>query len=214
MTSRVCSLTPPARTWPLGGHEKSGDIYLFGKDVEGAYSEQDASIHLRASDAKVRVGGGGQDGDILILNAAKKAMIQVDGGTGDIVLHNADCAEEFDVDHPDIEPGTVLVLDDEPGKLRMSQDSYDSRVAGVVSGAGEYRPGIVLDRQPGRANRSPVALLGKVFCKVEAESAPVEAGTLLTTSDRPATPWRPGTAAAPSGRYSERHSHRWPPVPG
>jgi hypothetical protein len=56
-------------------------------------------------------------------------------------------------------------------------------VAGVVSGAGDYKPGIVLDKQSTLGNRSPIALLGKVFCKVDAGPAPVEVGDLLTTSD-------------------------------
>jgi hypothetical protein len=109
----------------------------------------------------------------------------LNGNTGDLVLQNADCAEEFDVADQAIEPGTVLVLDDEPGRLRMSDVPYDSRVAGVLSGAGDYRPGIVLDRQPDREGRRPVALVGKVFCKVEAESSPIEPGMLLTTSHMP-----------------------------
>ncbi|HEX6183273.1 MAG TPA: hypothetical protein VFZ44_05130 [Pyrinomonadaceae bacterium] len=104
---------------------------------------------------------------------------------GDISLDNADCAEEFDVDDPALEPGSVLVLDDEPGRLRLSDAPYDTRVAGILSGAGDYRPGIVLDRQPGREGRRPVALVGKVWCKAEAGSAPIRVGSLLTTSSLP-----------------------------
>jgi hypothetical protein len=103
--------------------------------------------------------------------------------TGDIRLTNADCAEDFDIANAaSVEPGTVMVLGDE-GTLQPSERAYDKRVAGVIAGAGDYRPAIVLDKQPGRANRSPVALLGKVFCKVDAGYAPIEVGDLLTTSD-------------------------------
>jgi hypothetical protein len=101
----------------------------------------------------------------------------------DIVLSNADCAEHFDVVHADsIEPGTVMVLGEE-GVLHESQHAYDKRVVGVISGAGDYKPAIVLDKQPTRGNRFPIALLGKVFCKVDADSAAVKVGDLLTTSD-------------------------------
>jgi hypothetical protein len=103
----------------------------------------------------------------------------------DIILANADCAEDFDIAEADlIGPGTVMVVAEE-GALRQSQEPYDKRVAGVMSGAGDYKPGIVLDKQKLQPNRKPVALLGKVYCKVDASHAPVEVGDLLTTSDRP-----------------------------
>ena len=105
--------------------------------------------------------------------------------TGDIRLANADCAEDFDVSGAvKVEPGTVMVLGND-GALSESQQAYDKRVAGVISGAGDYKPGIVLDKQHSQPNRKPIALLGKVYCKVDASYAPIEVGDLLTTSDRP-----------------------------
>jgi hypothetical protein len=105
--------------------------------------------------------------------------------TGDIRLTNADCAEDFDVIQTEsAEPGTVMVLGDE-GVLRSSHQPYDKRVAGVISGAGDYKPGIVLDKQRSEVKRQPIALLGKVYCKVDAGYASVEVGDLLTTSDTP-----------------------------
>ena len=103
--------------------------------------------------------------------------------TGDITLTGADFAEEFDVTATgEAEPGTVMVLD-EYGALQPSQQAYDKRVAGVISGAGTYKPGIVLDKQQSSGNRMPVALVGKVYCKVDAHYAPIEVGDLLTTSN-------------------------------
>jgi hypothetical protein len=100
----------------------------------------------------------------------------------DVALDNGDCAEEFDLSDgvSTVEPGTVVCFDDE-AMLRPSAAAYDKRVAGVISGAGEYRPGIVLDKKA-RANRSPVALLGKVVVKADADYGPIEVGDLLTTS--------------------------------
>ena len=60
---------------------------------------------------------------------------------GDVILttvsaSGGDCAEEFEVtETAEIEPGTVMVLDAN-GALRSSQQAYDKRVAGVISGAG------------------------------------------------------------------------------
>jgi hypothetical protein len=104
---------------------------------------------------------------------------------GDITLVNGDCAEDFDVSGAvQMEPGTVMVLGNE-GALSESHQAYDKRVAGVISGAGDYKPGIVLDKQQTSGNRQPIALMGKVFCKVDAQYASVEVGDLLTTSPTP-----------------------------
>ena len=43
--------------------------------------------------------------------------------------------------------------------------------------------GIVPDNQPGKqSNLLPVALLGKIYCKVDSACTPVDTGDLLTTS--------------------------------
>jgi hypothetical protein len=103
--------------------------------------------------------------------------------TGDIRLINADCAEDFDV-VASIEPGTVMVLS-ENGALNESHQAYDKRVVGVVSGAGNLKPGIILDKQQSGGHRQPIALLGKAYCKVDARYGAIEVGDLLTTSPTP-----------------------------
>jgi len=101
---------------------------------------------------------------------------------GDVTLSNADFAEEFDVaDATEVEPGTVMVFSDDE-TLHPSDKPYDKTVAGVVSGAGAYKQAIVLDKRPGTTGRLPIALLGKVYCKVDASYGPVAVGDLLTTS--------------------------------
>ena len=103
----------------------------------------------------------------------------------DFVSNNGDCAEEFDIAaDASAEPGTVMVLGDN-AELRQCASPYDTRVTGVISGAGDYQPGLILDKQPDRENRKPVALMGKVFCKVDAEFGPIAVGDLLTTSPTP-----------------------------
>jgi hypothetical protein len=102
--------------------------------------------------------------------------------TGDVFLSGADCAEHFDaVDAKQIESGSVVVID-AGGGLRESEDAYDRKVAGVVSGSGSYRPAIIMDRQQSQEDRVPVALVGKVFCKVDARYSPIAVGDLLTSS--------------------------------
>jgi hypothetical protein len=103
----------------------------------------------------------------------------------DVSISNADCAEDFNIGTDlSVDPGTVMVLGEE-GALFPSLHAYDKRVAGVISGAGEYKPGIVLDKHKSDRNRQPVALLGKVFCKVDAQYGAIAVGDLLTTSPTP-----------------------------
>lgn len=77
-----------------------------------------------------------------------------------------------------------MVVDDR-GIVRPSANAFDRRVVGVVSGAGSYRPGIVLDHQEDGDGRLPIALVGKVFCLVDADLGAVGVGDLLTTSATP-----------------------------
>jgi hypothetical protein len=104
---------------------------------------------------------------------------------GDITLAGADCAEDFDIaSSEEIEPATVVVINQE-GVLAQSEEPYDKKVAGVVSGAVDYKPAMVLDRRASRQDRKPIALLAKVYSKVDASFAPIDVGDLLTTSPTP-----------------------------
>jgi hypothetical protein len=105
----------------------------------------------------------------------------------DVVLANQDCAEDFDIGLcTNVEPGTVMALD-EQGLGQESRHAYDKKVAGVISGAGKFKPGLILGREKGQSDshRAAVALMGKVYCKVDAQFGDISVGDLLTTSDTP-----------------------------
>jgi hypothetical protein len=144
------------------------------------------------------IGGPGNPGYINIVDGSGNSQFILDAAPGlslawfngdisvggDVLLQGADCAEQFDVSGAEPEPGTVLVID-ERGSLRESRDAYDKKVAGVVSGAGDYKHSILLDNQPHSEGRVPVSLVGKVYCKVDAKYSPIKVGDLLTTSPTP-----------------------------
>jgi hypothetical protein len=105
-------------------------------------------------------------------------IVAVEIGTG------LDYAEGFDVaDKEGIGPGTVLCIDPEnPQKLKISSEAYDTKVAGIVAGASELGSGVILGKGQFDFN---VALAGRVYCNVDATDEAIEVGDLLTTSDVP-----------------------------
>jgi len=132
--------------------------------------------------------------------------------TGDVLLSGADCAEHFDVVPEERIPdaGTVVVIDQE-GQLKESREAYDRRVAGIVSGAGEYRHAIVLDKRASDQARVPVALVGKVYCKVDAREEAICVGDLLTSSS---TPGHAMKASAPNRAFGAILGKALKPISG
>ena len=177
------------------GEHKSSGIGVVGKSVSGVgvwgVSDAHEGMHAEtkstttAALAAYQMNPNSTTAALYAKHHGNGAAAVFDGNvhvSGDIILANADCAEDFDVtDDIRIEPGMVMVLGEE-GKLLPSHKAYDKCVAGVVSGAGDYKPGIVLDKQQSAQTRKPIALLGKVYCKVDARHGAIEIGDLLTTS--------------------------------
>ena len=170
----------------VGGAGVDGTVTVSGTDGLPL-------VQFVASATEAVIGAGqkgGRPGRLSLYDGKGNLSIEHNAATGtssciDVMLTGADCAEQFDMrDGQSPEPGTIVVIDD-AGKLRESQSPYDKRVAGVVSGAGEYRPAIVLDRRASSEGRASIALVGKVYCKVDADPAPIAVGDLLTTSERP-----------------------------
>src|SRR5690606_25461496 len=91
--------------------------------------------------------------------------------------------EDFEiVAHESVEPGMVMVFDS-PSRLSVSERAYDERVAGILAGAGRFKPGIILGRAHERADdHMPLALTGRVCCFVDADHGAIEVGDLLTSS--------------------------------
>lgn len=144
----------------------------------GVWGDSDAGVGVYGAS---KTGNAGVfDGNVIVTgNHTVSGDVSV---AGDVILTGADCAERFDLDASQTaESGTVMVIG-EDGSLRPSERAYDRRVAGVVSGAGAFRPGIVLDKRADDEGRTTIALVGKVYCKVDADAAPIAVGDLLTTS--------------------------------
>jgi hypothetical protein len=178
--SNTSAVEPPQGS-PGGSGVFGLSVVPSASGVFGAHNNAGRGVSGYSKDG-VGVWGAGKtagefDGDVHVTG-----LLTVDN---DVVLSGADCAEEFDLAvAAGVEPGTVMAVDD-AGRLRPSTVAYDRRAAGVVSGAGAFRTGLVLDRRSTGRARLPIALTGKVYCKVDADHGAVGAGDLLTTSGTP-----------------------------
>jgi len=107
--------------------------------------------------------------------------LQITGGS--------DLSEQFEIRSSKrrrIEPGMVVCIDPaNPGGLVLSSKANDRTVAGIVSGAGGVKTGMMMGQRGTVADgRYPVALTGRVYCKVDESAGSIVPGDLLTTANR------------------------------
>ncbi len=121
-------------------------------------------------------------GDVLITSGrVTTPVLEITGG--------ADVSEQFEIGtvKADVLPsaGMVVSIDAEnPGALVVSDKGYDRRVAGIISGAGGVKPGMLMGQQGTMADgEHPVALTGRVYCRADASGGSIEPGDLLTSSE-------------------------------
>ncbi len=103
------------------------------------------------------------------------------------IIGGSDIAEPFPTEEGiEIPAGALLVIDQEhPGQLKLSEHPYDQRVAGVVSGAGGVQPGLTLTQEEIFEGGRNVSLTGRVFALADASRGAIHPGDLLTTSSIP-----------------------------
>jgi hypothetical protein len=140
----------------------------------------------------------GDDGAIIRLkNSAGVTTITLDAdfsGDGRIITQElqitggSDLSEQFDINAPaaELKPGMVVCIDSKnPGQLAPCTRAYDPTVAGVISGAGGVKPGMLMSQTGTKADgQHPVALTGRVYALADASNGPIEPGDLITTSGR------------------------------
>jgi hypothetical protein len=126
------------------------------------------------------VNGSNPNNSVTIANSGNVSVknITIRGG--------ADVAEPFALSSAQVDPGSVVIIDDEnPGKLKLSNSAYDTRVAGIISGANGVNPGLSLHQEGILDGSQNVALGGRVYVRADASYGAITPGDLLTTSKTP-----------------------------
>lgn len=131
------------------------------------------------ADGRVGIGTTNPQAKLDVAGTTRTDVLQIDAG--------ADLAERFQQSGDAIaEPGTVMAIDPtHPGHLKFSDTAYDTKVAGIVSGAGDIKPGLTLSQEGVLEGDLTVAMAGRVYARCEATTSPIQPGDLLTTSDVP-----------------------------
>ncbi len=133
-------------------------------------------------------------GDVWVSNNCSVATLTIRGG--------ADLAEPFKMSESSesIPQGAVVVIDAQnPGRLKMSDSPYDTRVAGVVSGANGVNPGIQMHQDGMIEGGENVSLSGRVYVQADTSNGAIQPGDMLTTSSTPGHAMRVSDHARAAG---------------
>lgn len=153
---------------------RAGDFFLGHSSRRGtpgrALVDLTDTLHLNFDSdwAKTVIGG----------NNVSVCTLTIRGG--------CDIAEPFKMSDAEIPKGAVVVIDENnPGHLRMSDQACDRRVAGIISGANGVNTGVTLTQEGVFENGQNVALSGRVYVQADTANGPIVPGDLLTTSETP-----------------------------
>ncbi|MCG3128650.1 MAG: hypothetical protein CHACPFDD_03539 [Phycisphaerae bacterium] len=140
------------------------------------------ALCLNAVGNNVGIGTTNPTATLDVAGRVKCDVLEIRGGS--------DLSEQFDVSSAGdagVEPGMVVSIDPaRAGKLVVSRQAYDRKVAGIISGADGIKPGMVMGQQGSIADgQHPVALSGRVWVRCDSTHGAIEAGDMLTTSAIP-----------------------------
>jgi len=167
----------------ISSGNKGGYLKLFNEDNQ-------ETVLLNSND--------NQNGARFIMRDSSEAdriIFDVDySATGDArvitdeieIKGGSDLAEMFDITDKEelIIPGLLVSLDPRyPGKLMLSSEPYDKKIAGIISGANGIKPGILMGQDETIADGSDmVTLSGRTYVKANTTNGKIKIGDLITSS--------------------------------
>jgi hypothetical protein len=178
--------TNPKSTLHVNGdYYGRGHVYLHAYEGDGnsgtAYVQARDTSGTASLDLQFRTQRNGVIVDALRLGSDGMTTVKALTITG-----GADLAEPFQMSGEKIAEGSVVVIDEEnPGHLKQAIRAYDTRVAGIVSGANGVNTALALHQTGVLEGGQNVALTGRVYAMADASFGAIKPGDLLTTSDTP-----------------------------
>jgi hypothetical protein len=172
--------------------ELKGDANSGGKISISAPDDQGTLTELISIVAKETATTGSE---IKMKDIAGNTTIEIDAdynGNGRIITDEleikggSDFAEHFDIIDESLTPIPGMVVSIDPnssGKLTISKEAYDKKVAGIISGANGVETGLFMGQKGSIAYGDyPIALTGRVYVYANDEGGKIKPGDLLTTS--------------------------------
>ena len=162
----------------------------------GEWSDQPAGgLFVADKDGKRMVALGSRDSKGFVFINGKK-------------IH--DYAELFELATRDgIEAGSVVAWDAAAGGIVPASATNARSVIGAVSGAGGFRPGIVIGSRTDESRDFPVSMSGAIYVRVSAEGGAIEPGDLLVPSSAPGIGMRAGDPVAAAGTVFGKALEPW-----
>ena len=180
LQSPIIGLKSPASRGSLGWA-----MWETGNGSYGIYEYTNSAWSSGANRFVIERGG-----DVGIGTSNPTAKLHVIGTTRTSVLTitgGSDIAEPFEITNEDksmVEAGSIVIIDENnPGKLKLSNSAYDQKVIGIISGANGVNAGMVLSQEEALGGGENVAISGRVYVKANANAGAIKPGDFLTTSD-------------------------------
>ncbi|MCB0835227.1 MAG: hypothetical protein KDE26_03425 [Bacteroidetes bacterium] len=182
------------------GDINSLNLGLDQNEIMARNNGQIALLHLQASGGDIRIHAFSgdpstqmwikDDGRVGIGIISPSAKLHVNGDTKTKCLEitgGCDITEPFEMAETQTYlPGSVVIIDPQnPGKLTLSNQAYDPKVAGIISGAGDVNPGLILSQDGLMDQGQQIALAGRVYVRASVQNGIIQPGDLLTTADIP-----------------------------
>lgn len=184
-------MTNPSATLDVNGQIRTnGTVDVVGTDgITKLFSNAQIDLRNPTGITGLSMRGRGSVNDLRLMDASGNTTVSLNGLTGRTktktieITGGADIVEGFESTEGCIEPGTVLIADPaSPGMVLSSSAPYDSKVIGVVSGAGGIGAGLQLVQAGSLEGTVQVGLVGRLYVLATAANGPISIGDRLTTS--------------------------------
>ncbi len=164
------------RSGYLGYGSSSNNNFYLVNDQDGSmiFRTSNVTRMIISEGGNIGVGITTPDSKLHVNGKTKTRCLEIIGG--------CDIKEDLNSIEK-LQPGDIVVIDDKnPGQIRRTNETYDRKVAGVISGANGINPGISLSQNDVMEGEFPLTMVGRVYVKA---TGIIQVGDMLTTSHLP-----------------------------